>query len=674
MRVRTAIVGGLLLIVLAGISAALWMTLGSAPESVADAPASTPTEHVDSDATDESGAARRHVGAEGEEQDTPADAAAPDGPVTKAQRLQWIREWLEIACGNGYAWNDRMKAQKAILEFDEAESIPIILALASDPDPEAPGWGWAMSLLGNLGPRAKAAVPGLVKLLRRDEDRGSAAAYALGRIGAPAIDALLECLTADDRDVQMRVFTALGMIDDPPRRVTEAVIGFLGHADAEMRAQAAGTLYRSGGAPEIVVPALIGALGDSSGDVRFQAAIALYVQGPDAAAAAPALGNVLRDENGSVGLYAASTLGRIGAPAASETDKLVALLTEAPGEWKGAIPQALAGIGTEALLTALKSPNPRARALAIPLVREAVDADPSTAPAAVAALDGELGSEDADVRNEAARTLGALGNRAASTVDALLKLADDANGRVRRSALIAAVQVGGARERVLDVLVRELRDGPRNSRAAAAEALGALGPDGAPAVDALGAAVNDPDLVVREHAARALESIGPAAITAASTLAGRLSDDSERVRLAAAIALTAVDPPGLVARDTIGKLRISDSPEIRKGLIQGLGRHPNAVWLAVVVNRVDDRHAEVRLAAAIALAEYTAHSPTVVPAIIARLEKDRSAGVQIALMDTLGKHGKDAAPAAPLLERYVTSSRSLQAVREKAREVLPKLR
>ena len=600
-------------------------------------------------APEQIGEGRRHVGAAGEEVDAAEPATAePEGPATKAQR--------------------------AILKFDEAESVPLILALATDPDPDSLQWGWAMNILQMLGPRAKESVPDLMRLMRDDEVRRQSAAYALGTIGEAAVDPLLESLAGGDAVLQQAALAALGMMRPPPRRATEAVVSLFAHPDVEIRRLAVGALWIDDRAADVAVPALIGALSDPDEEVRQGAVYALYFRGPAAAAAVGALGHLLHDESEYVAAWAAQALGHIGPAAASETETLVALLAADPDRWEDSIPEALSGIGTAALLQALGSQSSRARVLAIPFVPGAVESDGTTAAAAVAALDAALSSDDADVRRAAADALGTLGPPASTTVASLLTLADDSNPVVSRAALIAVVRVGGARDKVLDVLVRELSDGSDMARAAAAEALGELGSDAAPAVDALAVAANDPDLVVRERAARALESIGPAAITAASSLAGRLGDAAERVRLAAAIALTAVDPPGLAARDAIEELRISDSPKIRRGLMEGLGRHPNAVWLDVVVNRIDDRDADVRGAAAQALMQYTAHSPTVVPALVARLEKERSAGVQLALIGVLGKHGKGASAAAPLLERIASNTTTLVMVRDAARDALTKIR
>jgi HEAT repeat protein len=627
-----AIVIALLVVV----GAVVWMTLDT-PEQNADPTivGGTATQADEGDAS----APRRHVGATADEP-VEEEVVDPDEPVTREQRLQWIREWLEIACGNGYAWKDRMEAQRAVLTFDEAESVPLILELAKIDDVEAGYWGWAMQLLGTMGPRAKAAIPDLVELLRKDEDRGFAAASALGRIGSISAPHVLPMLEDDQPDeVRKRALGAVSMYRRTSREIVLAILPLLEHEDADMRAQAAGALWNSGAHADLVVPAMIDTLSDEDEDVRFAAVLALYRLGPKAAPAVAALGIALRDENESVGDWAATALGQVGPEARSQTDTLVTLLVDDPQRWKDSAPEALLGLGTRALLHVMSKDSAAVHIAVIPMIPEGVADDSTTADAAVTALGTALTSADASVREAAANALGELGPTASAAVPRLLSGAADSEPRVQRASLIAAARVGGPRDDVLKVLTGRLAEGSDAARESAAEALASLGPDAAIAVDALTAALSDRSVMVRAHAARALEEIGPEAITAASALGGRLADDAPKVRLAAAIALIAIDPPGIAARETIDKLRIHDRETIRRSLVIGLGRRAHPDWIGVVANRLDDRDQGVRAAAARALGRFGEPARPHVPALAERLRREKIHGVQLALLDALGMLG-----------------------------------
>lgn len=74
--------------------------------------------------------------------------------------------------------------------------------------------------IGNIGPRAQAAVPALVGLLRDGDRAGrAAAAYALARIGPvarEAVPALREALQDEDPAVVRNAQEALRSVDDTP--------------------------------------------------------------------------------------------------------------------------------------------------------------------------------------------------------------------------------------------------------------------------------------------------------------------------------------------------------------------------------------------------------------------------------------------------------------------------
>lgn len=153
----------------------------------------------------------------------------------------------------GYAW--KQFAQKHHLTKDAAI-------------PRLPSWDVleAQRAFGALGPEARYAVPGLIKLLEDDPPSMSKQAIAtvLGQIGPSAkgvIVVLLHIAPDPDEGVRYRALLALGDIDSEP---------------------------------ELTVPAMIRGLSDESPLVVRAAALGLKAFGPKAKAAAPALIDALK--------------------------------------------------------------------------------------------------------------------------------------------------------------------------------------------------------------------------------------------------------------------------------------------------------------------------------------------------------------------------------------------
>ena len=135
------------------------------------------------------------------------------------------------------------------------------------------------------------------------------------------------------------------------------------------------------------------------------------------------------------------------------------------------------------------------------------------------ALRRALRDEDVVVAGDAARALGALGNRASPSVSALVKtlLSHD------------------------DPYVRIY----------AAEALASIGPKAAAATKDLASALGDPIPGVRWAAGEALSSIGPAASSAVPQLIEALKDKFLYVRICAASALGSIGPNAHAASDAL---------------------------------------------------------------------------------------------------------------------------
>ncbi len=153
------------------------------------------------------------------------------------------------------------------------------------------------------------------------------------------------------------------------------------------------------------------------------------------------------------------------------------------------------------------------------------------------ALRRALRDEDAMVAGDAARALGALGNRASPSVGALVDALSHEDSYVRIYA---------------------------------AEALASIGPGAAKATNALAEALGDPTPGVRWSACEGLASIGPAAQSAVPQLIGALADEILYVRIFAAGALGSIGPKAQAAR---GALRAAaNDPALRNEAEWALSR------------------------------------------------------------------------------------------------------
>jgi outer membrane protein assembly factor BamB len=144
------------------------------------------------------------------------------------------------------------------------------------------------------------------------------------------------------------------------------------------------------------------------------------------------------------------------------------------------------------------------------------------------ALRQALRDEDSTVAGDAARALGALGERAGPSVSALVNTLSHEDPYVRVYAAEALASIGPRAARATDVLAAALGDPVPGVRWAACEALASIGPAAQSAVPQLIEALQDEFLYVRIFAAGALGSIGPKAQSAREALTAAAADPALR--------------------------------------------------------------------------------------------------------------------------------------------------
>ena len=213
----------------------------------------------------------------------------------------------------------------------------------------------------------------------------------------------------------------------------------------------------------------------------------------------------------------------------------------------------------------------------------------------VAALVVALDDSNAEVRRNAAQSLGSLGDPRA--VEALLQaLRDDADAGVRKMAAWALGEIESPS--AVGGLSQALRtDDSAEVRASAAWALGEI--ESADAVDALGAALRDANVEVRRNAVWALGQIESA--EAVEWLVPALRDTDVEIRRKAAWALGEIENPAAVGGLT-GALGDSDA-EVRGNAAWALGEIQSPGAVEALRGAVADSDVEVRRKAVWALGE-----------------------------------------------------------------------
>lgn len=142
----------------------------------------------------------------------------------------------------------------------------------------------------------------------------SEAAYALAAMGKPAVPPLKKLLT-DERDHMRSAATfALGDMGPLATNAVEALIPLLDQEEHLMQRHVITALGLIQQPAELTVPALAKVLDDAIPEVAHITAQALTRIGPDAGAAVPALTNTLHNKGTYARAWASEALARIGTP------------------------------------------------------------------------------------------------------------------------------------------------------------------------------------------------------------------------------------------------------------------------------------------------------------------------------------------------------------------------
>ena len=440
------------------------------------------------------------------------------------------------------------------------------------------------------------------------------AAMALGKLtkSPAAAAALLPALSDESPAVRAEAARSLGRL--PAVGAARPLLAALKDPSAAVRATAAAALGKLG-QPEAVEP-LIAALTDQDWRVRGEAATSLgQLKSPRAVTPLAALVRERRIpltsqaddrdvERTTRAIHEAQdrfvrrrgilALAAIGEPA---LDPLIEVLhdTVHAGELRGLAARGIGEIGGPAAIRALAAAlTQRYYFSQRGCIRAALVAIGKPAVPELMAL---LNHDKAEAREEAARALGAIGDKRAAQ-PLIERVADDKDHSVRGA---AASALGRMRElAAVDALIAALTDDESSRvRAAAAKALGRL--KARKAIEALRRAVEDKDEWVKRGAVEALRELG--AELSVDALIQGLSDEAEFVRRDAIEALTKLRDPRVVPA-LISVLKHTDS-DTRRCAVHALGEIGEPVAVDDLIQCLDDKERRVSYAAREALRDIT---------------------------------------------------------------------
>jgi HEAT repeat protein len=407
--------------------------------------------------------------------------------------------------------NVAMRAMSAITEAG-TEAVPALTAALTHPEARY----WACIALSEIGPPAKDAVPGLIKVLADEQPQiRLQATIALAEIGPLAKSAVLDLtkLLGDKSEpVRNAAVFALGRIGD--KNAAAAIAKIDKPADDYLHTLCTWALARMN--PEdkqqqaAAVDLLAAKLGDKDRNAAHMAARGIAELEPAAEVIRPAMEKLLAGAD-------AETADRIFTALASLGTKIMplainALKDSSPARRERAM-QVLAKVGPEAatavpeLVKIIQNPDAKHKIEALFVIGAIGPKASAAVPAAVAALS----HTDVQVQQTAAFALGKIGPEAKEAVTPLKKLAASSDDLVKLTAIWALLQIGPRSEDLVKMALPLLTAGLKSTqelvRIEAAISLGEIGKGAASALPALQAAANDSSSSVREAATEAIKKI-----------------------------------------------------------------------------------------------------------------------------------------------------------------------
>ena len=328
----------------------------------------------------------------------------------------------------------RFSVAMVLNDLNDAATVPAFIGLLNDEYSEVRAK--AANSLQRFGPKAKAAVPALIRVAKDVKHSSVKKAKSLQWVSM---------------NVRVEAITALGKIAPEADIVFATLINAMQDDDSEVRSAAASTLGTMGKKAESAVPYLLKALKDVNGGVRKEAVSSLGKIMPKFDNVLPAIMELLNDRDPAVRGEVATAFGRMRAEAKTVVPILIRLLGDANRNVRSNAATALGQIGREAK-------------------------------AAVPSLNLALKDGDERVRRNAATALGKMGPGAEEAVTSLMEYFKREEGDGQREAATALRQIGPT---AIAILISALKERDPIIRQYAAQALGQIQPKTEEAVPAL---------------------------------------------------------------------------------------------------------------------------------------------------------------------------------------------
>lgn len=367
----------------------------------------------------------------------------------------------------------------------------------------------ALAILGEMGPKAKAAVPALRKTLdHRERTTRLLAAEALYRVSQdskatlPVVEA---ALSGKDSGEMRQALSLLGIMSADEKAVS-LLVRHLSSSNVEVRREAAAALTEGAATHEVARKALMQGLTDADLSVRWWCALGLTLNEEAGRTHEEDLLRTFRRARivDAEGEPAGRLVGEVLVPERA-TRALAILLQGKPSHSQIEIIRCVVQLKFDArpaqaeLVQALQSENKQLR-------RAAAEALATIGVAVVPTLERLLSHSDRLFREGAARALGQMGGAARSSQTALTRLLKDPDSTVRTQAALALWFVADNTELSLPILNLVLKDIDHEDRWEAVEAIGIISMQARPAIkgitEILLNGVKDRDARVRAHAAR----------------------------------------------------------------------------------------------------------------------------------------------------------------------------
>jgi HEAT repeat protein len=375
----------------------------------------------------------------------------------------------------------------------------------------------AAEAIGKLGPKAKEAIPALVTRLESDDSVEVQVAVedALREIGPDAVPALLRALGHSNGATRLTILDALFIMGPKAEAAVPALVPLLKDEDRETLREAIHVLSRT--RAKAALPPLMDLVRHAPDDHVRRWVISSFANfGHRAADAVPLLIEVLREgalNHRGTYYQTAGVLGIIGRPAVPGLVKLLKdrdspepvrqeclyalsqmVLCHGPREAAAAAP---------ALVDTLGDPSPNVRLDAILLLGQLREG----AKAAVPALTRFLKHDTPAERIRAAESILEIEPNHRLAIAALAQDLKHADAAVRERAAYNLYKAGPRGAAAVPALVRALGDPAPEVRWRVCQALGQMGDLAGPAARGLVALLQDTDSRVRFEAKEALRRI-----------------------------------------------------------------------------------------------------------------------------------------------------------------------